>query len=1194
MTVSKTTNACHSYGTTLLRGGRLIKWKGQFASLSPSLGQLIASVSPVALGRALMVGANRAATAAVLGSAGLIVTTSGASAACTFGNLGVYTCSGAMGNGDGDLNTTTTTNLLDVTVSPSTTFNVTSGDAFDLDSSAGITFTNNNSEVTIAGAVDGINAYNDGTYGGALSITTTGTTTGNGTSYPNSGIYAKNKGTDLTINAATTTGGVYGIFADNIGTGALSITTTGTTTGGVDGIQAANSGTGALSITTTGTTTGTSGSGIEAYDSNTGSVSIRTTGTTTGRTSGISAINYGGGALSITTTGTTTGETDKGIRASNLQYYDYARGTSLTINATDTTGETQGIFADNDGTGALSITTTGTTKGTSSYGIWADNSTAGTSLKITAEDTTGTQGISAKNSGTGALSITTTGTTKGTTSGGIFAIMTNVASSGDLTINAANTEGGTYGINAKNYGTGALEITTTGTTTTTGTSSNGISAFNSAAGTSLTINSATTTGSNLGIYAVNFGDSALSITTTGTTEGISSNGIFGNTSGTSLKITAEDTTGTQGIYARNNGTGALEITTTGTTTGTSYYGIYAFMSNTASTGDLTINAANTEGGTNGIYAVNKGTGALNITTTGVITGGTGYGIHTQTAAGKTTNITLNSGAVSSTAGLGIFNNGGNSTTTVNTGASVAGKIVLGDGVDSLNFAGGDFSGVTLFDGGAGTSDILKFSGSSGSVNSTLFSNWETVEINDGSTIAFSNSALTINTLGINTGGTLNAVTGTFAMTGNLSNAGTIAMADAATGDKVTVSGNFTGGGQIKLDVDTKAKTSDQLAIAGNSSGTSQISFTNLTPGEETGATINDVVTVAGTSSATDFSGSLVGGIYTYNLTYDAGDFDLIGALNSTSSTYRVTPVILDGFNQITSLHQRTNQRQIESMSDAPMLSFLQGDFIAQQQPNIWLDIGWSRSELQTTSGTDIKNTNRDIAVGIDVDLDADANGSWVLGGSVQYATQSASVSDALGTGSAKTKGNGFGVTATWYGSAGTYVDMQGQVMLLESKISSSAGGLLVEDASSRTNAISMEVGHRIVLAQNEALVPQVQLTQGKVDGASFTDTGGTVVDLGSNETRTGRVGIAYEYVSGDTEFYGIGSILRDFGSASEMAAGNLSLLADTRETWGEIGVGGSYIMDEQTNLFGEVSYRQALNNSDMKAISVNAGIQINW
>ncbi len=83
MTVSKTTDANRTHGTIVLRGGRLTKWKGQAASLSPSLGQLIASVSPVALGRALMVGASKTATAAVLGGAGLIVTTSGASAACT-------------------------------------------------------------------------------------------------------------------------------------------------------------------------------------------------------------------------------------------------------------------------------------------------------------------------------------------------------------------------------------------------------------------------------------------------------------------------------------------------------------------------------------------------------------------------------------------------------------------------------------------------------------------------------------------------------------------------------------------------------------------------------------------------------------------------------------------------------------------------------------------------------------------------------------------------------------------------------------------------------------------------------------------------------------------------------------------------------------------------------------------------------
>ena len=925
MTATKTTKASRFYGTTILRGGRLTKWKGQAASLSPSLGQLIASVSVFALGRALTVGASKSATAAVLGGVGLILTTSGVSAECVESPSGsnVHICSGEIN---------------------STVILGSTGEQLKITSSA-----------TITGSPNGISAVNNGR--GALSITTTGTTTGindNKASTKDNGIYAYNvTGTDLTINAADTTGSTYGILS----------------------------------------------------------------------------YNYGSGALNITTTGTTTGQTGGGIYAKNT-------GTSLTIEAVDTTGYD--------------------------------------------------------------------------------------------------------GIDARNFGSGELKITTTGITT--GSDDAGIEAYNKG-GTGITIDAVTT-------YAKH------------------------------------------GFWVHNH-TGELSITTSGTTTGTVGDGFHVENS-TVNTTDLTIIAATTTGALDGIDAYSYGSGALSITTSGAITGGTGYGIKAQTIAGKTVNITLNSGAVSSSAGLGIFNNDGNSTTTVNAGASVAGKIVLGDGVDSLNFAGGDFSGVTLFDGGAGTSDVLKFSGSSGSVNSTLFSNWESVEINDGSSITFSNNALTADMLSINTGGTLNAVTGTFAMTGNLNNVGTINMADAATSDKVTVSGNFTGGGQMKLDVDTKADTSDQLAIAGNTSGTTTLSFTNLTPGKETGKTINDVVTVAGTSSATDFSGSLLGGIYTYNLTYDAGDFDLIGALNSTSSIYKVTPVILDGFNQITSLHQRTNQRQIESMCDAPMLSILQLDCTAQQQPNIWLDIGWTRSELQTTSGTDIKNTNQDIAVGIDVDLDADANGSWVLGGSVQYGTQSASVSDALGTGSAKTKGTGFGVTATWYGNAGTYVDIQGQVMRLESEISSSVGGLLVEDASSRTNAISMEVGHRIMLAQNEGLIPQVQLTRGKVDGASFTDTGGTVVDLGSNETRTGRVGIAYEYVSDDTEFYGIGSILHDFGNASKMKAGNLSLLADTRETWGEIGFGGSYIMDEQTNFFGEVSYRQALNNSDMKAISVNAGIQINW
>ena len=168
----------------------------------------------------------------------------------------------------------------------------------------------------------------------------------------------------------------------------------------------------------------------------------------------------------------------------------------------------------------------------------------------------------------------------------------------------------------------------------------------------------------------NDGSGALSITTTGTTTGTGISGIFARNgaanlpAGTDLTINAATTTGgTGGIVTKNFGTGALNITTTGTTTGSGDHGINAF--NSAYGTDLTINAATTRGSTDGIYAENYGSGALSITTSGAITGGTGYGIKAKSTAGKTVNITLNSGsAVSSTAGLGIFNDGGNSTTTV--------------------------------------------------------------------------------------------------------------------------------------------------------------------------------------------------------------------------------------------------------------------------------------------------------------------------------------------------------------------------------------------------------------------------------------------------------------------------------------------------------------------------------------------------
>lgn len=129
-------------------------------------------------------------------------------------------------------------------------------------------------------------------------------------------------------------------------------------------------------------------------------------------------------------------------------------------------------------------------------------------------------------------------------------------------------------------------------------------------------------------------------------------------------------------------------------------------------------------------------------------------------------------------------------------------------------------------------------------------------------------------------------------------------------------------------------------------------------------------------------------------------------------------------------------------------------------------------------------------------------------------------------------------------TTGTYVDVQGQLMWLDSDISSSAGGSLIKDVSSKAYALSVEIGHRIALSETTRLIPQGQLSWGRVDGDSFTDTGSTTVDPGSNDTTTGRLGLAYEYVADEATFYGIGNIVHDFGGDSTVDAGAASLSAD--------------------------------------------------
>lgn len=529
------------------------------------------------------------------------------------------------------------------------------------------------------GGLRGIYARNSGS--GALSITSTGTARG----IAGAGIYARNQGTDLAIEANIATGGIRGIDARNNGSGSLAITSTGGATGataegiyarnqgtdltirtddsagGLRGITALNNGSGALSITSTGLARGTLLDGIYARNQGT-SLTIESNDAT-GLLRGIDARNNGSGALVIKSTGTATGTLLHGIYARN-------EGADLTIEAVDATGGQRGIFARDFGSGVLSITATGTARGTSGEGIFAENSASGigiiidandalagtpdpdgvllggyaginainrgtaavpagstvtNGLTITANNTNGEQyGIRAVNEGAGALTITSNGTANSASG---TAILGRVYGEGtDLSITAKDATGRNNGIEAQNYGSGALTVVSTGLAS--GTNNRGISAVNGKAATDIAITAQDTSGFNAGINAELRGRGTLTITSLGLARG-SFNGIFAESIGSGITIEAKDTLGGRfGIEARNDGTGAMSITSTGTAEGSTFTGISA--TNGAYATDLAVDALNVLGGVNGISALNNGTGALTISSTGAITGTTGSGIIART------------------------------------------------------------------------------------------------------------------------------------------------------------------------------------------------------------------------------------------------------------------------------------------------------------------------------------------------------------------------------------------------------------------------------------------------------------------------------------------------------------------------------------------------------------------------------------
>jgi outer membrane autotransporter protein len=880
----------------VLRGGRMTKWKGRAASMSPMLGQLVGSVSPLAL---------------ALGAA---ITVSGGGAAaqdiCTAAGGGVYNCAGPSTT---EQALSVTSGSLTVNLDDTATVDAALGDAFDLRKYGGdgdLTFTQAPGGGAITGASDGISASNVGT--GALSITATGAVTGD-----IDGILTVNFGTDLSITTESdVAGGNSGINATNQTDGALSITATGAVTGTqsfgiyannrggttdvsvtagsavlgyISGIYTRNRGTGALEITATETVTGTTGDGIVGRNFGT-NLSVTAGAAVLGGDIGIVARNNGTGVLEITTTGAVTGEAGRGIDA----YAAASAAGDVTVTARgDVTGAREAILVDNQGGGATVVRAEGTLTGGGGYAALAASSAAsGTDMIIEVVDATGATGIDANHLGTGDLTVTATGTVTGTAGDGINARNTDNADGG-VTVNANVVTGSDRGIDASNYGSGALTISATGAVTGMGgiyadnnysaltinatgsvTATNGFGIWARNEGTDLTINVAAVSSVYDGINAGNNTTGALSITATGAVTGESRNGIIARNGGgsayygTDLTITADAgvTGADDGINASNWGRGALSITTTGAVAGQgndgirarnggfSYYG-YAFGT------DLTITAGgDVTGGMNGIVTDHRGTGALGVTMAGAVTGGTGAGVENAATSQGGQFVLQDGGSMQAESGLAFADladgSTGDASSTLDIAGALNGDAQMGAGSDTLILRDTATlgAGITL-DGDAGAEsgiagqiDRLEFAGWTGSFDAVQALNWESVVLSENAVVTFAEGSAAGTAAGdltVEIGADATArLAGDFTLDGALANGGLLDLSTAApsVGTQLRVTGDYSAASDLLIDADLSsgggtdntvegdAAFTDQILIGGNVTGTTTVTVNNTGDG----------------------------------------------------------------------------------------------------------------------------------------------------------------------------------------------------------------------------------------------------------------------------------------------------------------------------------------------------------------------------
>ena len=304
--------------------------------------------------------------------------------------------------------------------------------------------------------------------------------------------------------------------------------------------------------------------------------------------------------------------------------------------------------------------------------------------------------------------------------------------------------------------------------------------------------------------------------------------------------------------------------------------------------------------------------------------------------------------------------------------------------------------------------------------------------------------------------------------------------------------------------------------------------------------------------------------------------------------YEVLPSVLLGLVDLTPYSTRMAVPRRSTGDEEVMVQSSKGEHVAVpgSRTGVWVRLAVRDGERMADTSTtatdfwrqslawDVKQT------GFEAGLEVPTDDRLVLGVSAHYRQSEATVRNG---GTMEASGTGVGVSLTWTGDDGLYVDGQlSYTRFFDVAMMSNRHDVITSKGDGSGLAVGVEVGQPMSIGDMTVIL-RGGLSWSSVDMDAFeeptTIDGAGTVTPGTNQSVQGRVGVLAELGSGDADrrLYASLDLEHEFAAKHEAMVAGTRLTTKVKPTWVRLGVGGAMSLGghDTTWLTGDAFYATA-------------------